>query len=71
MFKKVRNYAAQKRKIRVLSLDTLQKVNSIVTTVSELTDMLSSMAESIDSDEIKHLTEAMDKLVNSPEMASN
>lgn len=71
MFKKIRNYITQKREIRVLSLDTLQKVNSIVTTVSELTDMLSSMAESFDSDEIKHLTEAMDKLVNSPDMASN
>ncbi|MDE6253339.1 MAG: hypothetical protein K2M78_12030 [Lachnospiraceae bacterium] len=70
MIKKIKNYFAVKKQIRELSLDTLQKINGIASTLSDLTDIAASAAETLNSDKLEEFMENMNKIVDNPELTT-
>ncbi|MDE5780238.1 MAG: hypothetical protein K2I03_01995, partial [Lachnospiraceae bacterium] len=68
--KKIKNYFAVKKQIRELSLDTLQKINGIASTLSDLTDIAASAAETLNSDKLEEFMENMNKIVDNPELTT-
>lgn len=61
MFKNIKAYFAQKKQLRELTLDSLQKINKVVTVLSTLTDTISTIVDSINTDEIQELLNPADK----------
>lgn len=70
MFKKIRNYFSQKKEIRTLTLDIIKKINNVATTLSELSDTVTSMVGTFNTDEIKGFIDNMNKIATSPELTS-
>ncbi len=70
MFKGIKNYFTQKKEIRTLTLDTIKKFNNVATTLSDLSDMVSSTVGTFDIDEIKNFIDNMNKIANDPELTS-
>lgn len=67
MIKKIKEYFNQKKGIRILTLDTLYKINSIATTANDVTNTLSSITESLDTSELKSLADILEKISTSLE----
>lgn len=57
--KKLKAYFAQKKQMRELTLDSLQKINQIITTITELTDTIAAAANAFDTEEVKSLLEGI------------
>lgn len=69
--KKSKNYFAQKREIRQLSLDTLQKINNIATILSDLSDVAANIVNDFNTDDIKTFMTDINKLISSPELTTD
>lgn len=59
--KKLKAYFAQKKQMRELTLDSLQKINQIITTITELTDTIAAAANAFDTEEVKSLLEGINQ----------
>lgn len=59
--KKLKAYFAQKRQMRELTLDSLQKINQIITTVTELSDTIAAAANAFNTEELKTLLEGINQ----------
>lgn len=59
--KKLKTYFAQKKQMRELTLDSLQKINQIITTITELTDTIAAAANAFDTEEVKSLLEGINQ----------
>lgn len=70
MINRIRNYFTQRKQIRELTLDTLTKINNIATTLSDLSNVVTTTVGSFDVDEIKGFIENMNKIANNPELTS-
>lgn len=57
--KKLKAYFAQKKQMRELTLDSLKKINQIITTITELTDTIAAAANAFDTEEVKSLLEGI------------
>lgn len=57
--KKLKAYFAQKKQMRELTLDSLQKINQIITTITELTDTIAAVANAFDTEKVKSLLEGI------------
>ena len=57
--KKLKAYFAQKKQMRELTLDSLQKINQIITTITELPDTIAAAANAFDTEEVKSLLEGI------------
>lgn len=57
--KKLKAYFAQKKQMRELTLDSLKKINQIITTITELTDTIAAAASAFDTEEVKSLLEGI------------
>lgn len=55
MIKRIKAYFAQKKQMRELTLDSLQKLNSMITTFSELTDSIVAVIDAFKADEMNQL----------------
>ena len=53
MRNRIRNYFAEKRQIRKLSLDTLQQLNNFTAALSELAEVSANLAKSVDGEGVK------------------
>lgn len=57
--KKLNTYFAQKREIRELTLDSLRKINQVITAIAALTDTITTAANAFDTEELKSLLESI------------
>ncbi|MCM1496017.1 MAG: hypothetical protein NC089_09510 [Bacteroides sp.] len=57
--KKLKAYFAQKKQMRELTLDSLQKINQIITTISDLAETIAAAANAFDTEEVKSLLEGI------------
>lgn len=60
MIKRIKAYFAQKKQMRELALDSLQKLNSMITTFSELTDSIVAVIDAFNADGINQLQNERD-----------
>lgn len=65
MFKKIKEYFAEKRELRKLMLDSMKKANAIVTSASLLMD---TFAAYYDPEEFKMTIENLNKIAQCPEL---
>lgn len=70
MLKKIKEYFAQKREIRMLTLDTLYKINSVFTTISDLAGTASDLAGTFHADELKQMMNDLNKIAQNPELTT-
>lgn len=70
MFKKLRNYFTQKKQVRELTLDTLQKINHMAAAASAVTDAASSMVSTFDTEAINALMENIRKIADDPKLTT-
>ena len=65
MFKKIKEYFAEKRELRKLMLDSMKKADAIVTSASLFMD---TFAAYYDPEEFKKTIENLNKIAQSPEL---
>lgn len=65
MFKKIKEYFAEKREIRKLMLDTMRKANIIATSASLLMD---NFMVNFEPDKLKDMIEGINKIAQNPDL---
>ena len=65
MFKKIREYFAEKREIRKLMLDTMRKANTVATNASLLMD---NFMVNYDPANLKEMIESLNKIAQNPDL---
>lgn len=65
MFKRIREYFAEKREIRKLMLDTMRKANIIATSASLLMD---NFMVNFEPDKLKDMIEGINKIAQNPDL---
>lgn len=69
MFKKIREYCAEKREARKLLMDTVKKLNNFATTVSDISDSISASGI-LDPRFLKEGLENIKKIADNPDLTS-
>lgn len=65
MFKKIKEYFAEKRELRKLMLDTMKKANTIVTSAGLL---MNTFVAYYDPEEFKQMIDNLNKIAQSPDL---
>ena len=65
MFKKIKEYFAEKREIRKLMLDTMRKANIVATSASLLMD---NFMVNFEPDKLKDMIEGINKIAQNPDL---
>lgn len=69
MIKKIKEYFTKKREIHKLILDTIRKLNNFATTISNISDNISSSGI-LDPELLIEVMENIQKIATSPELTS-